>query len=48
LRGLRRADSIVKGGPQKQKWKAHNPEAIQRILPRIRPLMLELGYNPDD
>ena len=43
-----RPTSIVKGTPKKQKWKEHNPEAIQRILPRIRPLMLELGYDPDD
>jgi len=40
--------SIVKGAPKKQKWKEHNPEAIHRILPLIRPLMLELGYDPDD
>jgi hypothetical protein len=40
--------SIVKGTPQPQKWKAHNPEAIERILERIRPLMQELGYDPDD
>ena len=40
--------SIVKGAPKKQKWKEHNPEAIDRILPMIRPLMLELGYDPDD
>jgi hypothetical protein len=43
-----RPTSIVKGTPMKQKWKEHNPEAIQRILPTIRPLMLELGYAPDD
>jgi len=40
--------SVVKGAPQKQKWKEHNPAAIERILPMIRPMMLELGYNPDD
>lgn len=43
-----RPTSIVKGVPKKQKWKEHNPEAIRRILPTIRPLMLELGYDPDD
>lgn len=40
--------SIVKGKPQKQKWKTHNPDAIRRILPRIEPLMRELGYDLDD
>ena len=39
--------SIVKGKPKQQKWREHNPEAIRRILPTIRPLMLELGYDPD-
>lgn len=40
--------SIVKGAPKKQKWKAHNPEAIQRVLPMIRPMMDELGYNMNE
>ncbi len=39
--------SIVKGAPSKQKWKKHNPEAVARILPLIRPLMDELGYDTD-
>jgi hypothetical protein len=39
--------SVVKGRPQQQKWRQHNPEAIEGILPTIRPLMLELGYDPD-
>jgi hypothetical protein len=39
--------SVVKGAPKKQKWKDSNPEAIERILPTIRPLMLEMGYDPD-
>ena len=43
-----RPTSIVKGGPRKQKWKAHNPEAIARVLDKIRPLMIQLGYDPDD
>lgn len=38
--------SIVKGGPKRQKWRDHNPEAIERILPAIRPLMIEMGYDP--
>jgi hypothetical protein len=40
--------SIVKGAPKKQKWKDHNPAAIERILPMIAPLMSELGYHTDD
>jgi hypothetical protein len=40
--------SVVKGAPMRQKWREHNPEAIERILPVIRPLMIELGYDPDD
>lgn len=43
-----RPTSIVKGTPRKQKWREHNPEAIARILPMIRPLMSELGYDADD
>ena len=43
-----RPTSVVKGKPQQQKWKQHNPEAIERILPTIAPLMRQLGYNPDD
>ncbi|NWG74969.1 MAG: sulfotransferase [Rubrivivax sp.] len=40
--------SVVKGAPRQQKWKEHNPEAIERVLPTLRPLMVELGYDPDD
>ena len=43
----RRPTSIVKGTPKRQKWKEHNPEAVERILPMIRPLMKELGYDTD-
>ena len=43
----RRPTSIVKGAPMKQKWKRHNPEAIERILPMIAPTMRELGYDPE-
>ncbi len=39
--------SVVKGTPKRQKWREHNPGAIESILPVIRPLMLELGYEPD-
>ena len=45
---IRRPTSIVKGAPRQQKWKIHNPEAIERILPLIEPLMRELGYSMDD
>lgn len=37
--------SIVKGAPKKQKWREHNPAAIERILPMIQPMMAELGYD---
>ncbi len=37
--------SIVRGKPQKEKWTKHNPEAIERILPRIAELQAELGYD---
>jgi hypothetical protein len=40
--------SVVKGAPRQQKWREHNPEAIERVLPTLRPLMHELGYDPDD
>lgn len=43
-----RPTSIVKGRPQRQKWKEHNPEAIERVLPLISPLMREMGYDPED
>ncbi|RNE93495.1 sulfotransferase [Marichromatium sp. AB32] len=42
-----RPTSIVSGPPQRAKWRTRNPEAIARILPRIRPLMEELGYDCD-
>ena len=37
--------SIVQGLPQKEKWKERNREAIERILPMIRPTMQRLGYD---
>jgi len=43
-----RPTSIVKGMPRRQKWKEHNPEAIERILPLIRPMLKEMGYDPDE
>lgn len=43
----RQPTSIVKGAPKRQKWKEHNPQAIERIMPMIRPLMEELGYDTD-
>lgn len=43
-----RPTSIVKGAPKKQKWKEHHPQAIERILPVIRPMMERLGYDVQD
>jgi hypothetical protein len=43
----RRPTSIVKGPPQRRKWREHNREAIERILDTIRPMMTELGYDTD-
>ncbi|MBS0555636.1 MAG: sulfotransferase [Proteobacteria bacterium] len=43
-----RPTSIVKGTPKKAKWKDSNPDAIERILPAIGPLMREMGYDLDD
>ena len=37
--------SIVKGRPRKQKWKEQNPEEVERILPMIRQMQAELGYD---
>lgn len=45
---VERPTSIVKGAPRRQKWKEHNPEAIARILPRIAPMLREMGYDPND
>lgn len=40
-----RPTSVVKGAPMKQKWRQRNPEAIERILNKIRPLQKTLGYE---
>lgn len=45
--GNLRPTSIVKGAPKKQKWKEHNPDAIERILPMILPMQRQLGYESD-
>jgi hypothetical protein len=37
--------SIVKGQPRKQKWKEQNPQEVERILPMIRAMQAELGYD---
>jgi hypothetical protein len=42
-----RPTSIVKGAPKKEKWKERHAAKIERILPRIAPLMGELGYDVD-
>ncbi|HMN75637.1 MAG TPA: sulfotransferase [Burkholderiaceae bacterium] len=40
--------SVVSGTPKKQKWKEHNPQAVERVLPMIAPLMREMGYDTQD
>ncbi len=40
--------SIVNGMPKQQKWKSQNPDTIPRILDKITPMMLELGYDSKD
>ncbi len=40
-----RPTSIVRGAPKKEKWKERHAGMIERILPRIAPLMAELGYD---
>ncbi|MEP7207735.1 MAG: sulfotransferase [Casimicrobiaceae bacterium] len=42
-----RPTSIVKGLPQRQKWKSNNPGAIERIEAQITPMMDRLGYGHD-
>jgi hypothetical protein len=44
----RRPTSIVNGPPRRSKWRGHNMQAVERILERIRPMMRQLGYDPDD
>lgn len=43
-----RPTSVVRGVPKRQKWRENNPAAVGRILSTIRPLLVELGYEPDD
>ncbi|NOR72215.1 MAG: sulfotransferase [Methylomarinum sp.] len=40
----KRPTSIVNGLPKKEKWKTQNPEAIEKILPKIEPMMRKLNY----
>lgn len=40
----KRPTSIVNGLPQKEKWKSQNPEAIDKILPKIEPMLKKLRY----
>ena len=44
---LSRPTSVVKGAPKQQKWKENNREAIERVLPVLRPMMERLGYDCD-
>lgn len=41
----KRPTSIVSGLPKQEKWREQNPQAVERILERIAPLMRELGYE---
>lgn len=41
----KRPVSIVKGPPKKEKWREHNRDAIERIIPTIAPMMQRLGYG---
>ena len=41
----RRPTSIVSGPPRRQKWRERHPDEIERILPRIEPMMRQLGYE---
>jgi hypothetical protein len=40
-----RPTSIVHGAPRKEKWKERHAARIESILPRITPMMNELGYE---
>lgn len=35
----------VVSAPEQEKWRRENPEAIERILPLIEPMMQRLGYD---
>ena len=39
-----RPTSIVRGSPQREKWRTRNPEAIERIMDTIEPMRRRLGY----
>jgi len=40
-----RPTSIVQGAPRKDKWKQRHAAEVERIMPRIAPVMTELGYE---
>jgi hypothetical protein len=42
-----RPTSIVQGAPKRSKWKERHAAEVERIVPRIAPLMAELGYELD-
>ncbi len=35
----------VVSGPEREKWRSQNPQAIERIMPLIEPMMDRLGYD---
>ena len=43
----KRPTSIVNGAPKLEKWRQHNPQAIERIIDKICPLQKKLGYDCD-
>jgi hypothetical protein len=43
----KRPTSLVKGLPEQQKWRKHNRQAIETVLKKIRPMLIELGYGVD-
>ncbi|HTP45376.1 MAG TPA: sulfotransferase [Casimicrobiaceae bacterium] len=40
-----RPTSIVDGAPRREKWRGRHAAKIERVIPRMRPLMEELGYD---
>ncbi len=40
-----RPTSIVAGPPARDKWRLHHPNEIERVLPKLEPMMKQLGYS---
>ena len=41
----KRPTSIVNGAPELEKWRQHNPQAIENIIDKICPMQKKLGYD---